>query len=67
MSFITIPNQAHARIRDGISPGSALGLFWCLGGAAERRQLYRLCADLGKLALQMVYKFGNSIDKGFVN
>lgn len=33
---------------------------------AEQGQLYRFCSDLGKLALQLAYKFGNTIDKGYV-
>jgi hypothetical protein len=48
---------------EGISPGTAVGLFWCLGVVAEQRQMYRFCSDLGKLALQLAYKFGNAIDK----
>jgi hypothetical protein len=56
----TILTKAYS---EGISPGTAVGLFWCLGAVAEQRQMYRFCSDLGKLALQLAYKFGNTIDK----
>lgn len=57
---LTVTNLA---LSEGISPGTAVGLFWFLGAIAEKRQMYRFCSDLGKLALQLAYKFGNSIDK----
>ncbi|KAG8780548.1 hypothetical protein FRC15_009490 [Serendipita sp. 397] len=50
-------------LTDGVSPGTAQGLFWCLGGASERRHMYRFCSDLAKLGLQMAYKFGSTSDK----
>lgn len=61
--------------------GTALGFFWALGGmtkfgqelsasdaplaAAERRELYRFSADLGKLALRIADHFGTSYEKWF--
>lgn len=35
--------------------------------AAERRELYRFSADLGKLALRIAEKYGSSSEKWFVN
>jgi hypothetical protein len=32
-------------------------------GAAERRQLYRFCADLGGLALKIAYDHGGVTEK----
>ncbi|KAI0047651.1 histidine kinase [Auriscalpium vulgare] len=50
-------------LRSGISPGTALGFFWALGAAAERRELYRFSADLGKLALRIADRYGTNSDK----
>ncbi|KAI0063199.1 STKc type histidine kinase [Artomyces pyxidatus] len=50
-------------LRSGISPGTALGFFWALGAAAERRELYRFSADLGKLALRIAERYGTNSDK----
>lgn len=60
--FIGI-KMVNLALSDGISPSTAQGLLWCLGGAAERRQMYRFCSDLAKLALQIAYRFGNIADK----
>ncbi|OSX67898.1 hypothetical protein POSPLADRAFT_1043081 [Postia placenta MAD-698-R-SB12] len=53
-------------LRSGMCPGTALGFFWALGGfsaAAERRELYRFSADLGRLALRIADEFGTSYEK----
>ncbi|KAJ3761553.1 dual-domain HisK/Mak2 protein kinase [Lentinula raphanica] len=49
--------------RHGISTGTALGFFWALGGAAERRELYRFSADLAKLAIRIADVHGSSGEK----
>ena len=46
-------------------PGTALGFFWALGAAAERRELYRFSADLGKLALRLADQYGSSHEKWY--
>ncbi|KAG8808819.1 hypothetical protein FRC17_003761, partial [Serendipita sp. 399] len=53
----------NVALNDGISPATAQGLFWCLGGVSERRHMHRFCSDLAKLGLQMAYKFGSTSDK----
>ncbi|RDB29051.1 Peroxide stress-activated histidine kinase mak2 [Hypsizygus marmoreus] len=50
-------------LRYGMSPGTALGFFWALGAAAEKRELYRFSTDLGKLALRIAEKYGSSGEK----
>ncbi|PCH33241.1 hypothetical protein WOLCODRAFT_21861 [Wolfiporia cocos MD-104 SS10] len=50
-------------LRSGMCPGTALGFFWALGAAAERRELYRFSADLGKLALRIADQYGTSYEK----
>ncbi|KAF9654281.1 histidine kinase [Thelephora ganbajun] len=50
-------------LRSGMSPGTSMGFFWVLGVSAERRELYRFSADLGKLALRIAEKHGSSMDK----
>ncbi|KAH9850662.1 histidine kinase [Lenzites betulinus] len=50
-------------LRAGMCPGTALGFFWALGAAAERRELYRFSADLGKLALRIADQYGSSFEK----
>ncbi|KAI0090021.1 histidine kinase [Irpex rosettiformis] len=50
-------------LRSGMCPGTALGFFWALGAAAERRELYRFSADLGKLALRLADQYGSSHEK----
>ncbi|KAI0793300.1 histidine kinase [Abortiporus biennis] len=50
-------------LRSGMCPGTALGFFWALGAAAERRELYRFSADLGKLALRIADQYGSSFEK----
>ncbi|KAH9945631.1 histidine kinase [Amylocystis lapponica] len=50
-------------LRSGMCPGTALGFFWALGAAAERRELYRFSADLGKLALRIADQYGSSYEK----
>ncbi|KAJ8091390.1 Chk1 protein kinase [Marasmius tenuissimus] len=50
-------------LRSGITPGTALGVFWALGGAAEQRELYRFSAGLGKLALRIADQHGTSVEK----
>jgi len=50
-------------LRSGMAPGTALGFFWTLGAAAERRELYRFSADLAKLALQIADRHGGSGEK----
>ncbi|OCH84424.1 histidine kinase [Obba rivulosa] len=50
-------------LRSGMCPGTALGFFWALGAAAERRELYRFSADLGKLALRIADMYGTSYEK----
>ncbi|TDL28897.1 histidine kinase [Rickenella mellea] len=50
-------------LRSGMCPGAALGFFWVLGAAAERRELYRFSADLGKLALRIADTHGTNLDK----
>ncbi|OSD05781.1 histidine kinase [Trametes coccinea BRFM310] len=50
-------------LRAGMCPGTALGFFWALGAAAERRELYRFSADLGKLALRIADQYGTSFEK----
>ncbi|KAG5220648.1 Ser-Thr histidine kinase [Salix suchowensis] len=41
-------------------PGTALGFFWALGAAAERRELYRFSSDMAKLALRIADRHGTS-------
>ncbi|KAF8167825.1 hypothetical protein B0H34DRAFT_645007 [Crassisporium funariophilum] len=50
-------------LRSGMSPGTALGFFWALGVAAERRELYRFSVDLAKLALRIAERHGSSGEK----
>ncbi|KAH8086606.1 histidine kinase [Cristinia sonorae] len=50
-------------LRAGICPGTALGFFWALGAAAERRELFRFSADLGKLALRIADQYGSNFEK----
>ncbi|KAA1468392.1 histidine kinase [Dentipellis sp. KUC8613] len=50
-------------LRSGMSPGTALGFFWTLGAAAEKKELYRFSADLGKLALRIAQRHGTSSEK----
>ncbi|KIJ68769.1 hypothetical protein HYDPIDRAFT_37202 [Hydnomerulius pinastri MD-312] len=50
-------------LKSGISPGTSLGFFWVIGAAAERRELFRFSADLGKLALRIAYMHGGSTEK----
>lgn len=50
-------------LRSGMCPGTALGFFWALGAAAERRELYRFSTDLGRLALRIADDFGTSYEK----
>ncbi|OBZ79765.1 Peroxide stress-activated histidine kinase mak2 [Grifola frondosa] len=50
-------------LRSGMCPGTALGFFWALGAAAERRELFRFSADLGKLALRIAEQYGTSFEK----
>ncbi|KAI0700426.1 histidine kinase [Cytidiella melzeri] len=50
-------------LRSGMCSGTALGFFWALGAAAERRELYRFSADLGKLALRLADQYGSSHEK----
>ncbi|KAJ6626914.1 dual-domain HisK/Mak2 protein kinase [Mycena sp. CBHHK59/15] len=51
------------RIRSGMAPGTALGFFWALGAAAERKDLYRLSVDLAQVALKLADRHGGSGDK----
>jgi len=62
-----------------MSPGTALGFFWTLGGmhlflipialliafsaSAERKELYRFSVDLGKLALRIAERYGTNADR----
>ncbi|RDX43976.1 histidine kinase [Lentinus brumalis] len=57
---LTTLNNLH---RAGMCPGTALGFFWALGAAAERRELFRFSADLGKLALRIADQYGTSFEK----
>ncbi|EPQ61132.1 hypothetical protein GLOTRDRAFT_113578 [Gloeophyllum trabeum ATCC 11539] len=50
-------------LRSGMSPGTSLGFFFALAAAAERRDLYRFSADLGKLALRIADRYGTSLEK----
>ncbi|TFK30704.1 dual-domain HisK/Mak2 protein kinase [Coprinopsis marcescibilis] len=50
-------------LRSGMAPGTALGFFWALGAAAERREMYRFSADLAKLALRIAERHGSSAEK----
>ncbi|TFY83386.1 hypothetical protein EWM64_g624 [Hericium alpestre] len=50
-------------LRSGMSPGTALGFFWTLGAAAEKKELYRFSADLGKLALRIADKHGTNSER----
>ncbi|CCM01303.1 uncharacterized protein FIBRA_03352 [Fibroporia radiculosa] len=50
-------------LRSGMCSGTALGFFWALGAAADRRELYRFSADLGKLALRIADHYGTSYEK----
>ncbi|KAK7029643.1 Chk1 protein kinase [Paramarasmius palmivorus] len=50
-------------LRSGITPGTALGVFWALGGAAEKRELYRFSTGLGKLALRIAEQHGTNSEK----
>ncbi|KAF9454975.1 dual-domain HisK/Mak2 protein kinase [Macrolepiota fuliginosa MF-IS2] len=50
-------------LRYGMSAGTALGFFWALPAAAQRRGLYRFATDLGRLALQIADKYGSMADK----
>ncbi|KAI0028278.1 histidine kinase [Vararia minispora EC-137] len=47
----------------GMSRGTSLGFLFALEAAAERRELYRFSADLGKLALRISERFGSSSEK----
>ncbi|KAJ7124823.1 hypothetical protein C8R43DRAFT_1090617 [Mycena crocata] len=47
----------------GMSPGTAIGFFWALGAAAERKDLYRLSVDLAQVALKIAEKHGGSADR----
>ncbi|KAI0005369.1 hypothetical protein BJV74DRAFT_875326 [Russula compacta] len=47
----------------GMSPGTALGFFWALGAAAERKELYRFSVDLGRLALRIAERHGTNADR----
>ncbi|KAI0294831.1 histidine kinase [Russula brevipes] len=53
-------------LRSGMSPGTALGFFWALGAAAERKELYRFSVDLGKLALGIAERYGTNADRWHV-
>jgi hypothetical protein len=64
-----------------MAPGTALGFFWALGGicnhsfsvptvdppsaTAERKELYRFSADMGKLALCIAEKYGGNGEKWY--
>ncbi|THU88468.1 hypothetical protein K435DRAFT_830560 [Dendrothele bispora CBS 962.96] len=50
-------------LRSGIASGTALGFFWTLAGATERRELYRFSVDLAKLALKIAEVHGSSGEK----
>ncbi|KAJ7071393.1 hypothetical protein C8F01DRAFT_1110373 [Mycena amicta] len=50
-------------LRSGMSPGTAIGFFWALGAAAERKDLYRLSVDLAQVALKIADRHGGSGDK----
>ncbi|KAF7319894.1 Histidine kinase [Mycena kentingensis (nom. inval.)] len=50
-------------LRSGMSPGTAIGFFWALGAAAERKDLYRLSVDLAQVALKIANQHGGSGDK----
>ncbi|KAF8665081.1 hypothetical protein AX16_000549 [Volvariella volvacea WC 439] len=50
-------------LRFGLSSGTAIGFFWALGAAAERRELYRFSSDFGKLALHIAERYGSSGEK----
>ncbi|KAK7694195.1 hypothetical protein QCA50_001375 [Cerrena zonata] len=51
-------------LRAGVCSGTALGFFWALSeAAAEKRELYRFSADLGKLALRIADQYGSSLEK----
>ncbi|KAI0320977.1 histidine kinase [Amylostereum chailletii] len=50
-------------LRHGISPGTSIGFFFSVQAAAERRDLYRFSADLGKLGLRIADRFGTSAEK----
>jgi len=50
-------------LRSGMSPGTALGFFWALAAAAERKELYRFSVDLGKLALRISERHGTNGDR----
>ncbi|KAJ7655307.1 dual-domain HisK/Mak2 protein kinase [Mycena polygramma] len=50
-------------LRSGMSPGTAIGFFWALGAAAERKELYRLSVDLAQVALKIAERHGGSGDK----
>ncbi|KAJ7022028.1 hypothetical protein C8F04DRAFT_1139170 [Mycena alexandri] len=50
-------------LRSGMSPGTAIGFFWALGAAAERKDLYRLSVDLAQVALKIADQHGGSGDK----
>ncbi|KAK0233760.1 dual-domain HisK/Mak2 protein kinase [Armillaria fumosa] len=53
----------NVAVRNGMAPGTALGFFWALGGAAEQRELYRFSADLARLALRIAERHGSSSEK----
>ncbi|KAJ3575904.1 hypothetical protein NP233_g779 [Leucocoprinus birnbaumii] len=50
-------------LRYGMTVGTAVGFFWALPAAAERRGLYRFAADLGRLALQIADMHGSMAEK----
>ncbi|KAF7340087.1 Histidine kinase [Mycena venus] len=50
-------------LRSGMSPGTAIGFFFMIGAAAERKDLYRLSVDLAQVALKIVDRHGGSGDK----
>ncbi|KAJ7102419.1 dual-domain HisK/Mak2 protein kinase [Mycena belliarum] len=50
-------------LRSGMSPGAAIGFFWALGAAAERKDLYRLSVDLAQVSLKIADLHGGSGDK----
>ncbi|KAF9243774.1 STKc type histidine kinase [Melanogaster broomeanus] len=64
--FIDVVGMTVSRLVvmvSGISPGSSLGFFWAIGAAAERMELFKFSADLGKLALRIAYMHGGSMEK----
>lgn len=50
-------------LKSGMSPGTAIGFFWAIGAAAERKEMYRFSVDLARLALDIAELHGGNMEK----